>query len=562
MKKKSVKYLWLTLFLSLLPMLIILLPSSLLHTHDGLVHLPRMAAWFKALKDGQFPPRWAGDLNYGYGMPVLIFMYPWPYFLSAIFLSLGLGLVWSFKLVISLGFLLSGIFMFVFSQHFFKDERKALLITVLYQFASFHLIEIIARGAFGETWTYAFVPLAMLGLIKIFTPHSKGARFVGKKISGFLTAALATGLLILTHNSISLSFFGVLVLFVFVFGKNLINYLWGLASLGLGLGLAAFYWLPALWERKYTYGDLFMKGMYLEHFPTFKQFFLPNLFNQDFGRLHNIPVQIGLFHFLSLVLAIFFLIKKKLGKTEKKTVVFSLIIFLTALFLMQPISVPLWEKLALLRQFQFSWRLLSLMVLATALTGFSLLKGVLIKGRVFWLLIGLIVCLSLSYWLPPEGFDQINEADYWHFPLTTTYFGETDVIWSAGPASEYPEKRVEIIGGEGIVKVLEKKSTTHKLQVSAETAVNIVDRTQFFPGWRVFVSARDGPASDWEEIPIQFQDPNQRGLITFAVPPGEHQVLVSFGRTKDRTIAEGISLASLAFLVLTSVTFKFKKVKQ
>ena len=348
-------------------MLIVLLSSGLLHTHDGLVHLPRMGAWFKALKDSQFPPRWAGDLNYGYGTPVLIFMYPWPYFLSAFFLSLGLGLVWSFKLVISLSFFCSAIFMFIFSKELFQKENKALLVTVLYQFASFHLVEIITRGAFGEVWAYAFVPLAMFGLLKIFA---------GKRLLGFFLTGLGVGLLILSHNSISLTFSAVLVLFVLIFGKNLLSYIWGFTSLGFGLGLSAFYWLPALWERKYTFGDLFMKDLYLQHFPSLKQLFLPNLFNQTFGQIQGVPVQIGVIHLLVLILAVFFLLKRKLDNVEKRIVIFFLIIFLVGLFLMQSISIPFWKKFALLRQFQFSWRLLALIVLATSLSGFVLLKKV------------------------------------------------------------------------------------------------------------------------------------------------------------------------------------------
>lgn len=533
MKKKSAKYLWLALFLSLLPMLVILLPSSLVHTHDGLVHLPRMAAWFKALKDGQFPPRWAGDLNYGYGTPVLIFMYPWSYLLSAIFLSLGFSLAWSFKLVISLSFLCSALFMFIFSRAFFKDEQKAFLTTVLYQFASFRLAEIVTRGALGEVWAYAFLPLAMFGLIKIFA---------GKKITGFLLSALGSGLLILSHNSISFTFFAVLVLFILVFGKSFFNYLWGFASLGLGLGLSAFYWLPALWERKYTYGDLFMKDLYRQHFPSLKQLFLPNPFNQSFGQVQSVPVQIGVIHLLALVLAVFFLFKKKLDDLEKRTAIFSLILFLIALFFMQPASIPLWQRIGLLRQFQFSWRLLALVVLAASFCGFVLLRKVFTKKKVFWLLILLIVALSIGYWCPPEGFDKINEEDYWHYPLNTTYFGEADTIWAVGPAAEYPEKRVETIEGEGKIVNFQKDFSQQRFTVEAQTEVNILSHTQFFPGWRVYING--------QEAQIEFQDQKHRGLITFRLPPGEHQVLLKFTRTKDRLIAEIISLVSFASCLL------------
>ena len=99
MKVKN-KYLWLILLFSFLPALIVFRTSLLPHTHDGPVHLARMGAWFKALKAGQVPPRWAADLNYGYGTPILIFIYPWPYFLSTCFLLLGFGLVTSFKIVL------------------------------------------------------------------------------------------------------------------------------------------------------------------------------------------------------------------------------------------------------------------------------------------------------------------------------------------------------------------------------------------------------------------------------------------------------------------------------
>src|SRR5213076_3108008 len=95
------------------------------HTHDGYPHLARIPAYMKALKDGEFPVRWAGDLNYGYGMPLFNFYYQLPYFIASGLLFFGLGLVNSFKISISLSFLLSGIFMFAFAKEFFQDNKKA-----------------------------------------------------------------------------------------------------------------------------------------------------------------------------------------------------------------------------------------------------------------------------------------------------------------------------------------------------------------------------------------------------------------------------------------------------
>src|SRR3989344_1211945 len=111
----SFKHYLVILAISLLPFLIIFATPDLPHTHDGGVHLPRIAAYVKALSDGHIPVRWAGDLNYGYGLPLFNFIYQTPYFLASLFVFLGMGLVASFKAILVVSFLLSGIFMYAFA---------------------------------------------------------------------------------------------------------------------------------------------------------------------------------------------------------------------------------------------------------------------------------------------------------------------------------------------------------------------------------------------------------------------------------------------------------------
>ena len=47
-------------------------------THDGQLHLTRMAQYYLSIKEGQIPPRLAGQLNNSYGYPVFNFNYPLP----------------------------------------------------------------------------------------------------------------------------------------------------------------------------------------------------------------------------------------------------------------------------------------------------------------------------------------------------------------------------------------------------------------------------------------------------------------------------------------------------
>jgi hypothetical protein len=45
-------------------------------TDDGGWMVIRLAAFYDALRDGQFPVRWVNTLNFGYGYPVVNFLYP------------------------------------------------------------------------------------------------------------------------------------------------------------------------------------------------------------------------------------------------------------------------------------------------------------------------------------------------------------------------------------------------------------------------------------------------------------------------------------------------------
>src|SRR3990167_11183088 len=89
--------LFLVLSASLLPLLNLLTPG-LPVTHDGIDHVARIANFYKNLEEGILIPRWAGNLNWGFGHPILMFLYPLPSYATSFFHFLGLNLIDSFKL--------------------------------------------------------------------------------------------------------------------------------------------------------------------------------------------------------------------------------------------------------------------------------------------------------------------------------------------------------------------------------------------------------------------------------------------------------------------------------
>src|SRR4029079_3573191 len=121
---------------------------------------------------------------------------------------------------------------------------------------------------------------------------------------------------------------------------------------------------------------------------------------------------------------------------------FSLTLIAISLFFMTSLSSFFWERISLLRQFQFPWRFLAIPVFALSMLSSHFFRFQIFKKNIFFiLLISGVVLTSLAYWKPQEGYDKIDESYYWNCPLTSTYYGETDTIWSAGPAKTYPKKQ-------------------------------------------------------------------------------------------------------------------------
>ena len=83
-----------------------LFSSNFYASHDGEAIIARFGAYVKASNDGQFPLRWAGDLNFRYGSPVLIFYYPLPGIFLIPLNAIGISLENTFKIIIGFSFIL------------------------------------------------------------------------------------------------------------------------------------------------------------------------------------------------------------------------------------------------------------------------------------------------------------------------------------------------------------------------------------------------------------------------------------------------------------------------
>src|SRR3989304_6442375 len=246
MKNKKSIYWLILLALSLIPILDLFHPGLPI-THDGQDHVPRIANFYQNLTEGNIIPRWAGNLNWGYGHPILEFLYPLSSYLASLFHFFRFTLVDSVKLVFGTSFILSGLAMYLFTREFLNDNKAAFFASALYIIAPYRFVDLYVRGAIGEHIAFIFPPLIFYFLIKLSKKNSYWH---------VLGGSLSLAGLILSHNAITLMFLPLIFIYIFYLIFQCSNkkcfVLSSLYLILLGFGLSAFFWVPAFMEGKYT----------------------------------------------------------------------------------------------------------------------------------------------------------------------------------------------------------------------------------------------------------------------------------------------------------------------
>lgn len=534
--------------LSILPLLSIFIHPDLPHTSDGAMHAVRFVSYFKEISEGQFPVRWTGQFHYGYGTTLFNFVYPLPYLVALPFIVAGISPALTLKLSFALTYIMAGVAMYLFASHYFKEKKTAFFVTVLYQFAPFRLVEMLVRGNLGALYAYTLAPLLFFSIIHFL----KNRTYVS-----WLLIVGSVSLITLSHTIMGFAFLALSGVFVLVNTRKIQEILTTYMAFIFGLAVSSFFILPAILEQKYTNGFLFTKDLFYYHFPPLQALFLPNFTNMQSLRVAEVSVQIGLFHVIALIFAIILLLKNKYNTQTKVMIGFLLLATFGTIIFMQPIAKPIWEKITFIRQFQYPWRFVGILTFTTALLGAYMIKDLhFLKGKSVFITVSTLVIVStVYYWKPIQGYESHDHAFYWDYPMTTNYFSEVNTIWMAEEPTTYPAKRIEIIRGEATILSATRKSTVHQFEISAETESTILDRTYFFPGWKVLV--------DGTEVPIQFQDPAYAGMITFQIPEGKHHVVVQFEQSRIEQASNILSLSTLIGLLVLRFGYQwFKKTRK
>ncbi len=528
------------LFLILLVPLLDFFHGGLPLTHDGEIQVARIASFYQSLSEGNIVPRWAGNLNWGYGTPILMFVYPLPSYIASVFRLLGFSFIESAKIVFGLGFGLSGLFMYLWIKEIWGKEA-GFVAGVLYTFAPYRFVDLYVRGAVGENFAFIWPPLICWFILSL----SKGFRW-----RYFAAGSLALAALILSHNMLSIIFLpvifgymGYLILISKDKWRLTVNYL--LITI-LGFALSSFFWLPALLESKYTLRDIVTKGNIAGFENLSRLIWSP----WNYGGTGTFSVQLGILQWLAVVLAPL-LIWLYWRKKDKNWICLSFLFFCfwLAILLIQPITKSFYLSVSLLQKFQFAWRFLSLAILPPAIFASALIY---LLPKKFKLIVvcGVLLVTFLSnkdYWHAKDFFYK-DDASYLKAYPGTTDTGECSPLWSVRFMEDYPKSAAELIDGKAKIKEISRSTTKQTFSVEAETPSRLAINTLYFPGWHIL--------ADNQPVAIEFQDPAWRGIMTFDLPSGEHQVAVVFKETKLRLAANIISGLGLIILIFSGIISK------
>ena len=370
-------------------------------SHDLTHHVIRQISMDKLLSEGQFPPRWSGELNEGFGYPVFLFNYPLPAIIGEGFHKLGLGFVDSVKAVLFLSMVLSAVGMYLFLRSYLGSQMAAFLGSMFYLYAPHRFLNVYVAAAVGGALGDAILPFVFWSLVEI----KKGKKWAP------LAGALSLGGLILAHNVTALIFspliIGFAALLVWESKERARVFKSFGAMILLGLGVSAWFWLPAIFEKQYIKFDQIFSTFYQSQFVTLQQLIRSPW---GFGLSHpqspeegDLSYQIGLIHFLAVAFLLFAVL---LFKKIRRIGAFILFFFSLSLLLIQPVSRPIWDLVPLMSMIQFPLRFSAISVF-TASIGVALLLTLRLsfKKVLFVGFLVLVIYANRNHWNINESFN-------------------------------------------------------------------------------------------------------------------------------------------------------------
>ncbi|NLL91134.1 MAG: hypothetical protein GX222_01775 [Ruminococcaceae bacterium] len=139
----------------------------LFHTHDGIFHFSRIESLKDALLAGQFPVRYYPSASGGFGYLSPIYYPDLLLTLPALLRIIGTSQPFAVNAFIFAINLSSALTAYYCAKGLCNDRILSVITSILYLSATYRLINIYVRGAYGEALAMIFFPLIVLGMYEV-----------------------------------------------------------------------------------------------------------------------------------------------------------------------------------------------------------------------------------------------------------------------------------------------------------------------------------------------------------------------------------------------------------
>jgi hypothetical protein len=521
-------------------------------THDMFLHYDQMKSFYNGLRAGEIYPRWEEDTNRGFGAATTVYYPPAIYYLTSALYVVTQDWLRALFDAHLLMMIAAAAALYIYAREV-MGRRAALIAMTAYIFLPYHITDQYQRGALAELLGFIWMPLILFFAERLMEQEAEGRQAAGK-LGGVAWLALSYGGFLWSHPPTAYQFtmgLGLYVALRALMTREWKGLIWVGAGMVLGLFLSLAYILPAFVEQ-----DLIHREYISETWPYHKTY----IFVHD---LYNLDVHRGFFHsvdamwiFGTVVIVVCgILLKFKLPasilNTElRRRATLWIVLGCFSSFMMVKLSQPLGMLIPKIDIGVFTWRMLSITTLVTALLAGTFAQAAIEAARnklrseriMFGSLAAMVVIggilFSAVVVVRPMIYAPVFVPESEHLNYAT--------IPSTAPSNpeELPDDvpAAELAGESGTVTVERWEPERRMIHVELREDDQLLIRTFNFPGWAATVDGQRAEITTNEEV----------GDMSIELKAGTHQVLLDFGDTPVRRAGKTITLWSFALLLALS----------
>jgi hypothetical protein len=526
--------------------------------HDFDFHLLSWMEVARAWHAGLFYPYWIQDANYGAGEPRLIFYPPVSWLLGSL---LGTVFGWHVApvLFVLLALSAAGSSMYLLAREWAPPDAAAFA-ACLYMVNPYAMFVTYERSALGELLAGAWLPFMVL--------------FALRRRSSVAPLGLSVAALWLTNSPAAVMgsyLLAILALGMWIAERKPWPALRATGGMALGLGLAAFYIVPAAYEQRWVQIErAITPGMRVQD--SF-------LFAHTANDFHNQVLKTASWIFVGEIVVgaiVAYLAWRKRADGSARVLLSATLPII--LLLQLPVSDVIWKFTPHLKFLQFPWRWLLplsvvICVLAAMALGASLAKSVRTRLLSFAMILVLAIGSGWMFFQPCDDEDAVgpqvaafhqgggtqgtdeytpvgvdNASVQQGLPLVRV-LRDADDDAANSTAGDNPDWRA---GDPGSVAArVEAKALNAEhwiLSLSTPESGYAVLRLMDYPSWQVSVDGRQ----------VTSRLHRKDGLMTVLVTTGSHTISVQWSATRD--VVAGRILSAFALLGLVGTVLLERRV--